>query len=360
LPGRRFLIVDQHFEEGNVIAVGIDTHKDSLAVCAVDDLGRKLGELTVENGRQGFRRLQRYLAELPTPRRVGIEGSGGFGAPLAHVLRAAGEEVVEVPARLTARQRRRLRGPGKSDPGDALAIARVVACEADLPPAGRSGLASDLKVLCSYRTQLLGERTRQANRLHADLTVLAPGYAGQLPAFGSAVRQRGVGELLALRAGVRARLAERRLARVVALGTEIDALEEQIAALVRACGTRLTEIRGVGTLTAARLLAETGDARRYPSAAAFAMAAGVAPIRASSGKVQRHRLNRGGNRQLNLALFTTALVQSRCDPRARGYLERKRAEGKSWKEAMRCLKRHLANVVYRQMIADLTEGRLAI
>ena len=112
LPGRRFLIVDRSVEEGNVIAVGVDTHKESLAVCAVDELGRKLGELSVANCRQGFRALERYLASLPEGRRVGIEGSGGFGAPLACVLRAAGEDVVEVPAHLTARQRKRLVNAG--------------------------------------------------------------------------------------------------------------------------------------------------------------------------------------------------------------------------------------------------------
>lgn len=343
-----------------MIAVGIDTHKGSLAVCAVDELGRKLGELSVANCRQGFRALERYLASLPEARRVGIEGSGGFGAPLACVLQAAGEEVVEVPPHLTARQRKRLPHRGKSDPGDAFAIARVVASEPDLPQASREGLASDLKSLCTYRAQLLSERTRQANRLHADLAVLSAGYASRLPAFDSAARQHKVSALLATLGGVRARLAERRLARIVTLGAEIGALEEQIGALIRASGSRLTEIRGVGALTAARLLGEAGDVRRFRSAAAFAMAAGVAPISASSGKVQRHRLNRGGNRQLNFALFTAALVQSRCDPRGRGYLERKRAEGKSWNEAMRCLKRQLANVVYRQMIADVNEGRLAI
>jgi len=358
LPGRRFLIVDHLVKEGNVIAVGIDTHKESLAICAVDDLGRQLGELSVRNSPQGFRRLERFLAGLPSPRRVGIEGAGGLGAPVAHALAAAGEEVVEVPARLTARQRRRLRRLGKSDPADALAIARVVVSEQDLPAAIHGELTTDLKVLCNYRAQMLGERTRQSNRLHADLAALSPGYGAQLPAFDSAVRQRRAATLLAAQGGVRARLAERRLARILAITLEIDALEGQITALVGSCGTRLTAICGIGSLTAARLLAECGDARRFRSAAAFAMAAGVAPITASSGKVQRHRLNRGGNRQLNLALYTIAFVQSRCDTRAQDYLERKRADGKSWREAMRCLKRQLANVVYRQMVADLNEGRL--
>jgi transposase len=336
-----------------VIAVGIDTHKESLAVCVVDDLGRMLGELQVANSRRGFYRVQRYLDSLPKPRCVGIEGSGGCGAPLAYALTSRGEHVVEVPAHLTARRRKHLARPGKSDAGDALAIARVVASEPDLPQANRAGLAADLKALCVYRAQLLGERTRQTNRLHADLVLLCPGYSSQLPAFDSGARQRQAGDLLAALGGVRARLAERRLARIASLDDEIGALERQIGALVRASGTRLTEIRGVGELTAARLLGETGDVRRFRSAAAFAMAAGVAPIPASSGKTQRQRLNRGGNRQLNFALFTAALVQSRCDPRGRDYLERKRAEGKSWKEAIRCLKRQLANVVYRQMVADL-------
>jgi len=147
-----------------------------------------------------------------------------------------------------------------------------------------------------------GSAAGRATGCSADLAALSPGYGVQLPAFDSAVRQRRAAVLLAEQGGVRARLAERRLARIVAISAEIDALEGQITALVQVCGTRLTEICGSGSLTAARLLAECGDARRFRSAAAFAMAAGVAPITASSGKVQRHRLNRGGNRQLNWAL----------------------------------------------------------
>lgn len=341
-----------------MIAVGIDTHKASLAVCVVDGLGRKLGETTVANDAAGHLHLERFLRSLPTDRCVGIEGSGGHGAALAERLQAGGERIVEVPARLTARQRRHARQLGKSDPADALAIARVVAGEERLPAAACNRRAAEMKLLCDYRAQLLGERTRLSNRLHADLEVLAPGYHMQLPDFDSVRRRSKVEALLTMVGGLRAELARCRLTRISQLSDELAEIERRLGGLVAGSGSRLTELCGIGTLTAARLLAETGDVRRFRSADAFAMAAGVAPIPASSGKTQRHRLNRGGNRQLNCTLYTMAFVQGRCDERARAYLARKQAEGKSWKEAMRCLKRHLARVVYRQMLADAVELQL--
>ena len=151
---------------------------------------------------------------------------------------------------------------------------------------------------------------------------------------------------------MRVELARAELARVGGLDAECLVLEGRIRALVQLSGSSLPMIVGVAAITAAKIMGETGDPRRFRSAPAFAAMSGTAPVPASSGQTNRHRLNRGGNRQLNRALHTIALTQSRTDPRAKAYMEKRMSEGKSWLEAMRCLKRHLANVVLRTMLAD--------
>jgi hypothetical protein len=163
-------------EDRALISIGIDTHKATLAVSAVDELGRELGSVTVRNDRTGHRQLRRWAAQRGPDRRFGIEGSGSFGAALAQDLVAAGEIVFEVPVTLTDRERRHVREPGKSDPGDALAIARVLVREQSLRRVSRPSLADDPKLLVIARDELVSERTRVANRLHADLLVLAPGH----------------------------------------------------------------------------------------------------------------------------------------------------------------------------------------
>jgi transposase len=338
-----------------MIAVGIDSHRDSLAACALDELGRQLAAAEFPNRPAGHRRLERWLGRLPAPRRIGIEGSGGLGAAAAARLLAGGEAVFEVPTARTRRERRHLGSPGKSDAGDALAIARVVAAEPELRAVLAHCDGEELRLLCDYRDGLVAERTRLANRLHAELARRLPGYRARIGGLGSSGNRARLARLLGDRDALWAELARRRLRRINGLCREIASLEERIALALADRGSRLTEVAGVGALTAARLLGEVGEISRFRSAAAFAMAAGVAPIPASSGQVHRYRLNRGGNRRLNGALHTIALVQARHDERARAYLERKRADGMSSREAIRCLKRHLANVVYRQMLADSLE-----
>jgi transposase len=293
-----------------------------------------------------------WARRLGIERRIGIEGAGSFGAALAEVLLAAGETVVEVPPQLTDRERRHLLARGKSDPGDALAIARLTAREPRLATVRRPGPAADLKLLVSARDQLVAERTRLVNQLHADLLVLRPGYGARLPNLVAHVHQAALSRLLGRQAGTRAGLARDRLRRLRRLQDEIERLEARLGAALRASRSSLACLPGLGPLMAAKLLGETGDVRRYRSAAAFAAASGTAPLLAASDQTRRHRLNRGGNRQLNRALHTMALVQSRCEPRARDYLARRQAEGKSRLEALRALKWHLARVVYRTMLAD--------
>lgn len=333
-----------------MLAVGVDTHKESLAVCAVDEVGRVVNEETFGNDPAGHACCVAWLQELPVPRRVGIEGSAHLGAAFSAFLGRHGEQVCEVPAVRTNRERRRTGRPGKSDPGDALAIARVVARGEGQPVARPGSLETEaLRLLTDYRDELVADAGRLRNRLHADLSVLVPGYKAERVRLASAVGRQRALDAVSAHPGVRSELVGRRLGQLEALEAEMAELEERIERLVTERTTALTSIVGVGALTAARILGRTGDPVRFRSAPAFAMACGVAPIPAGSGYTCRHRLNRGGDRQLNRALHTIALVQSRTDPRAQAYIARKRAEGKSTREAVRCLKRHLADVVYRAL-----------
>jgi transposase len=343
-----------------VVTIGIDAHKRSLAVCVVDQLGRELAQREFRNEPRGHRALLAWVARVaPSERRFGIEGSGWLGRGLACFLLAEGETVVDVRGSLTDRQRRRLRGGGKSDPRDALAIARVTARE-ELPPARPDSPERDLKLLCDYRRQLLAERTRTANRLHVDLVSLRPGYERTLPRLDTPARLETAEQLLAGESGVQAELARRRIETLRRLDSEISQLEREIAQSVKQSGSGLPALVGIGYLGAASIIGEVGDIRRIASKARFARLNGTAPIPASSGQTQRHRLNKGGNRRLNHALHMMALTQARHDPRARAYLERRRAEGRTQRDAVRALKRHLSDAVYQQLRRDAELGSAAL
>jgi transposase len=342
-----------------MVTIGVDTHKATLAASVIDDAARELGARTFRNDRQGHQSLLRWAQAHGSERRFGIEGSGSYGAGLARLVSAAGEPVVEVPAVLTKRERRHLRQAGKSDPGDALAIARVTLREQGLGPIQVAGITEDLKLLVDARDRRISERTRAANRLHAYLVVLAPGYATEIHNLTAAKHLASARRLITRDGGTRAELARAEWARLRALTAEVLGLERQIRSLVRTSGSSLPAIRGIAAITAAKLLGETGDPRRLHSSPAFAALSGTAPIPASSGFTSRHRLNRGGNRQLNRALHTIAIVRARTDPRAQAYVAKRMAEGKSRLESLRCLKRHLADVVFRTMVADAVGSRPA-
>jgi transposase len=336
-----------------VVTIGIDAHKHSLAVCLVDELGRELAAREFANEPRAHRALYAWvIKEAPDARRFGVESTGWVGRGIACFLLAEGEAVVDVRGTLTDRQRQRLRGSGKSDPRDALAIARVTAREPQLSPVRADSPARDLKLLCDYRQQLIGERTRIANRLHVDLVSLRPGYQRRVPALDSPPRLERAEQLLARQPGLQAALALRRVDALRRLDLEIKQAERQIAQSVQALGSGLPKLVGIGYLSAARIIGEVGDISRIQSKARFARMNGTAPIPASSGKTQRHRLNKGGNRRLNHALHMMALTQARMDPRARAYVERRQSEGRTKRDAVRALKRHLSDVVYQQLRAD--------
>ena len=330
--------------------LGIDTHKDSVTVAAVDAVGREVTSVTAVNDGRGFRKVEGFARRVGAVR-VGIEGSGSYGLGLAHRLLAAGFDVREVPAQLTRRERRSV-ARGKSDDIDALLIARVTARQDDLPPPPVEGLAHDLKALVDHRDTLLRDATRHRNRAHALLVQIRPGYQTIVPKLDSKPKTRAARRLIADNASVRAGLVRDALDRVDELEAAAVKLEKQIEVLVKASTTSLTTLVGVGAINAARILGEVIDVSRLSGQAAFGALSGTAPVLASSGRTDRWRLNRGGNRQLNRAIHSMALTQSRCDPRARSYLAAKRSAGKNDNEAMRCLKRHLARVVYRQLLSD--------
>ena len=335
------------------VAIGVDAHKETLAAAAVDGIGRVIAEAQFRNDAAGHRRFVAWARQQAGERRIGIEGSGSYGAGLARRLLDAGEDVREVPSLLTCRERRRDSTHGKSDPIDAVAIARVVARDQPLGSPARVQILADLKLLCDYRDQLVRTRTRLVNRAHMELVVARPGYQDKVPHLRAKAHQTAALMLLRRDRSVRGDLVRRRIAGIRRLDREVADINKQIGAQVKASGTTLVEIPGVGSLIAAKILGEVGDVSRLRSKAAFAHLSGTAPVIASSGGTHRHRLNRGGNRQLNWALHYVALSQWRSHDKAKEYIARQRQAGKSHKEAVRCLKRQLANVVYRAMVKDL-------
>lgn len=336
-----------------MIAVGVDTHKHEHLARALDGLGQLVGGLEINTNLAGYLELAEWLRALGDEVVVGIEGAGSYGAGLARHLIDADENVYEVPAFLTHRERKRTPSKGKSDPSDAVAIARVAARGEGLSSPQRSDVFIDLKLLSDHRDQLVRARTRLINRTHTDLVISHPGYEKKLPKLNSKRNQDGAMTLLRGDRSVRAGLIRDRIREIRRLSNKIADVEKQIAGKVNESGTTLTELQGIGLVIAAKILGEVGEPARIRSKGAFAMLTGTAPLEASSGATKRHRLNRGGNRQLNYALHMMARARLRHHADTKAYVARRQTEGKSEKEAMRCLKRHLSNLVFRQLVADV-------
>lgn len=343
-----------------MIVIGTDTHKRSHTCGAVfAQTGQLAGELTAPARKTGFAELLAWGRELAAERVWALEDCRHVSGAFERFLLASGERVVRVPPKLMGESRRGERTAGKSDPIDALAIARAALREGPetLPAAHLDEDALELKLLLDHREDLVRARAEDQQRLRWHLHDLWPDF--ELPA-GCLDRivwlDRVARKLARAEQGARVRVS-RELVRAIRERTRrAAALEREIGALVRARAPQLLDFPGCGTLTAAKLLAETAGAQRFRSDAKLARLAGVAPIPASSGARIRHRLDRGGNRQLNCALHRIAVTQGRVHPPARDYLARKQAEGKSRIEAVRCLKRHLARRVWRLLI-DSERGR---
>ncbi len=336
------------------VLIGVDPHKTSLAVAAVDEAkGGLLERASFPQSRTGLRSLERWAKRFPE-RRWAVENTGGLGRHLAGRLAAAGESVVDVPPKLSARVRVLSTGNARKNDGlDALATALAAWRNERLAPVDPEVGSEVLRLLSERREDLVAERTRALNRLHALLRDLVPGGVARMLSADRAARiLRGIRPKGGASARLRRRLASEVLRDVRTLDRKIADLERRIEAEVEASGTTLNEIFGVGPILAARIIGTVGDVTRFPTKAHFASYSGTAPLEASSGEVVRHRLSLVGNRKLNYALHMIAICQARSDAQGGAYYRKKIAEGKSRKEALRCLKRRVSDVVFRSLIAD--------
>jgi transposase len=337
------------------VVIAIDPHKASWTAAAVGLGLAPLATIRVAVSTEGYRQLRRFAARWPGAVWA-IEGAFGLGAPLAMRLSGEGIDAVDVPAKLATRVRMLSRGHGrKNDDADAVSVGIAA-----LTATGLRGVAIEeamiaLRALIEHRDDVVKTRTQTINRLHVLLTRLIPGGArSRLDADTAASLMRTVRPRASGPRTLR-RLACELIAEVRHLDRRIATATTEISDALAASGSTLTQLRGIGELTAGKILARVGDINRFRSAAAFASYTGTAPIEVSSGDVVRHRLSRAGDRQLNYCLHIMALSQIQRDTPGRTYYQRKRAAGKSQKEAMRCLKRQLSDVVYRQLLRDATD-----
>lgn len=334
------------------VVIAVDPHKASWTAAAVGAALQPLEVLRVEVSADGYRRLCRFARQWTDPVWA-IEGASGLGAPLTRQLAADGIEVIDVPAKLAARVRLLSTGHGrKTDEADAVSVGIAALTGSRLNTAAVEANIIAMRALVEHRDDLVKTRTQTVNRLHVLLTHLTPAGAPR-----GLTADRAADILRQIRPREPAVKTLRSLA--VDLVAEIRALDRRIAkaatdiaAAVDASGSTLTELSGIGTLNAAKIIARVGTIDRFRSADAFATYTGTAPIATSSGDVTRHRLSRAGDRQLNCCLHTMAISQIARDTPGRDYYRRKRAAGKSHREALRCLKRRLSDVVYRQLIRD--------
>ncbi len=334
-----------------MVTLGADTHKASHTIVAIDDLGRALGETTVAATEAGHRALIAWAAQFPE-RRFALEDVRHLSRRLEADLIRAGERVVRVPTRLMGTARRSGREPGKSDAIDALATARAAVREPGLPEAGLEGPERELRLLVDHREDYVGERTRMENRLLWDIHELLPGHVVAPRSLSSLKGLDRVASVLAPLEGLVADIARERLARIRELTVRINELERDIARRTVVLAPSLLALEGCGPLSAAKLIGETARAARFRSRAAYARTNGTAPIPVSSGRDDRYRLNRGGNRQLNCALHRIAITQMRLPTRGKAYFDHRIAVGDTKTEAIRALRRKISDEVFRRLLAD--------
>jgi transposase len=334
-----------------MIVIGADPHKLTHTAAAVDSAtGELRSSETVAARDAGHAQLLDWARALDPERVWAIEDCRHVSGSLERFLVARGERVVRVPPKLMAGARRGARERGKSDPIDARAVARAALREGieTLPAALLDEQALAIKLLLDHREDLVGESTRAQNRLRWHLHDIDPELAPPLRSLRFEPVLRSLGARLRRREQtMRVRLARELVRRCAALRRELRALERELHARVREHAPELLELPGCGPLTAAKLIAEIAGGGRFRTDAKLARHAGIAPLPASSGARHRHRFDRRGNRQLNCAFHRIAVTQARIHPEARAFLERKRSEGKSNREALRSLKRHLVRRVHR-------------
>ena len=333
-----------------MIVVGIDPHKKTHTAVAVDEVGKPLSELTTPARIKGHERLLTWSRGLGEERVFAIEDCRHVSGGLERLLIARGETVVRVPPKMMAGARTSQRTPGKSDPIDALAVAHAFLRSHHLPTARLDGPERDIRLLLDHREDLVAERTRIENRLRWHLHDIDPAIEAPTRSLGTFKWLERLEERLAcLEQTPQVAIARELVDDIWRLSRRANKLKHQIEKLVAGRHPELVAIPGCAALTAAKLVGEIAGIDRFATDAKLAMHAGVGPLQASSGNRQRHRLSRRGNRQLNAAFHRIAVTQIRCHPAARAFIERKQQEGKTKREALRCLKRHLVRVVFQTL-----------
>lgn len=339
------------------VVIGMDPHKRSATIEVMTADETAIGGGRFATDRDGYAEMRRYTAHWPD-RVWAIEGCAGIGKHIALRLLADGEDVVDVPPKLSARTRVFSTGQGrKTDETDAHSVALVGTRMSGLRPVVNDEQLAVLRLLVDRRRSLGEEHTRKTSQLHQLLLELIPGgakrdlSAAQAKALLAKVRPRDI-------AGkTRRRVAAELIADLEKIYARKKAANKELTELVTQTGTTLLDLHGIGPTGAARLLVEVGDITRFPNKAHFASWNGTAPIDASSGDNVRHRLSRRGNRQINRVLHTMARVQLRNETPGRDYYDRKKADGKAPMEAMRCVKRRLSDIVFQTMLNDAVAVR---
>ena len=336
------------------IVVGVDTHKSTHVAVAIDDQGARLGTLSIPATADGYAELATWARALGSVRAFGIEGTGSFGAGLSRSLRARGHAVIDVAR--PNRQWRHLHG--KSDGVDAESAARsVLNGQATAPAKSQTGSAEMIRHLKIARDSAVKSRSQAMVTLKTLIINAPEGLRDSLDRIRGRVAL--IRHAAALRPGdmtsptASAKMAMRAIARRwLALHEEAQTLEQDLERLVRGKAPDLMDAQGISTMTVAEMLILVGDnPERIKSEAALAKLCGVCPIPASSGKTNRMRLNRGGNRQANAALYRVAIVRMRGHPRTRSYVAKRTADGKGKREIIRCLKRYIVREIYRHLRA---------
>ena len=334
-----------------MIVLGADTHKRSHTIAAVAAAtGELLGEQTVAVDRRGFGELLRWARGLDVERVWALEDCRHVSGSLERFLIERGERVLRIPTHLAAKARRSARQRGKSDAIDALNVARAALQEGlgAFPAAHLDGPELDLRLLVDHRERLVRHRVELNNTLLWHLHDLWPELRLPGGALFSKQWSTRIGRRLARsEQTTRVRVARDELRRLRELTQAINRLEREITELVMRIAPQLLTEPGFGPLITAKLVGEIAGAHRFASAAKLARAAGVAPIPASSGNTQRQRLDQGGNRQINAALHRVIVTRARCHQPTRDYNARRRSEGKTTRDAIRCPKRYLARHVWR-------------
>ena len=344
-----------------MVTLGIDAHKRTHTVVAVDDVGRELGhKTTTATTSADHLDMLRWAERFGPERNWAVEDCRHLSRRLEADLLAAGERIVRVPPKLMAQARDAARTYGKSDPIDALAVARAALRHPDLPTAQLDGPTRELRLLVDHREDLVAERTRCINRLRWHLHELDPTWDPKATSLTSYTGLDVVADRLRSLDGMVARVALEIVEDVRRITVRERALEREITTRIASIAPNLLAIVGVGALTAAKIVAEVADVRRFKSKDAFARHNGTAPLPVWSGNRERHRLARTGNRQINAAIHRIVITQARCHDDAIAYLARRSQQGNTPTEARRALKRRLSDIVYRALLADSPAAQACI